>query len=50
MEKGTEKTIITNDNGKIIATIHGKLNIDILANFFIKTPIQPNKKDTRQTA
>lgn len=41
-------TEIINKDGVHIATIHGELNIDIVAEFFIKTPII--KKDIGQTA
>lgn len=35
-ENGKEITIIRNDSGQIIAEIHGKLNIDLIAKFFIE--------------
>lgn len=44
------KKIITNDTGDIIATIHGEINIDTLANFFIKIPLHKNQNNTRQYA
>lgn len=47
MEMSTEKAIVTNENGKVIATIHGNLNIETIANFFIKTTV---KKDIGQIA
>ena len=40
MEKHLESKDIYNDKGKRIATVHGRLDIKMIANFFLKTPIR----------
>lgn len=35
-ENGIDTRIIRNEKGEIIAEVHGELNIDLIAMFFIK--------------